>query len=87
MSKQRWRVDVKGFPITVDWETERDHLQLVNAELAQMKLALHRILGMNADEWGKQGIWMAQKIAYEGLVSSTPSRAFISPQSPFGDTP
>lgn len=62
------RVDVKGCPITVIGDDARRHLEGVNADLARMKMALHRIMHMNPDEWGKQGIYRAQAIAKEGLA-------------------
>jgi hypothetical protein len=62
-----WRVDVKGYPVTVLGKHARDHLQQANLELARMKMALHRILYMDPEKLGKQGIYKAQTIAKEGL--------------------
>ena len=62
-----WRVDMKGYPVTVLGKYARDHMEQMNREYGRMKMALHRILHMNPDEWGKQGIYHAQAIAKEGL--------------------
>ena len=62
-----WRVDVAGVPVYVSGKPACEHLQIVNSDLARMKMALYRILRMNPDEWGKQGIFKAQSIAQEGL--------------------
>ena len=61
------RVDVKGYPVTVLGEYASEHLQQMNREYGRMKLALYRILHMNADIWGAQGVCRAQTLAAEGL--------------------
>jgi hypothetical protein len=62
-----WRVDVAGIPVMVKGKPSYEFLQSINTERARMKLALHRILKMDPEEWGKQGIYTAQKIARDGL--------------------
>lgn len=62
-----WRVDVRGYPVTVLGRHAHDLIRQHNQEYARMKMALHRILHMNPDEWGKRGIYKAQKLAKEGL--------------------
>ncbi len=62
-----WRADVSGVACFVRGEETMHHLERVNLQVAKMKMALHRILHMDPEEWGKQGIYKAQKIANEGL--------------------
>jgi hypothetical protein len=62
-----WRVDIKGYPIVVIGEYAREHLEKAYSEYCHMKLALHKIIAMDPENWGKQGIWAAQKIAREAL--------------------
>ena len=62
-----WRVDVKGYPVTVIGKYAHDHVSQAVLEMARMKMALHRILHMDPKEWGAQGIYHAQNLAREGL--------------------
>lgn len=55
-----WRVDVKGYPVTVIGSYARDHLQEANREMGKMRMALHRILHFSSDD-------IALKHAREGL--------------------
>ena len=60
----KWRVDVRGYPITVLGEYARDFLDKHNSEYNRMKMALHRILKMDVS--GGEGA-VAQAIARKGL--------------------
>ena len=37
------------------------------AEVLRLRSALNKIVEMDPESWGKQGIWAAQKIAREAL--------------------
>jgi len=65
-----WRVDVAGCPVSVRGKPSYEYLQSVNSDLARMKMALHQILHLDPEEWGKQGIYKAQAIAKNGLERS-----------------
>ena len=65
-----WRVDVAGIPVSVKGRASYEFLQSVNTERARMKMALHRILHMDPQDWGDLGIDKAQEIARAGLGSA-----------------
>jgi hypothetical protein len=63
-----WRVDIAGQTVLVHGEDAYRHIQSVNHKLARMKMALHRIMNLDVDDWSNGRLDHAKSIALEALA-------------------